>query len=145
MSEEKREQIALPNKNEFTQSDSTGVDMVKKGISGRTVKELVLPEEHEYKTPSYLIDLRKIKMIHRLALSSLRALAQDKEDSTHTVPIYLYCKDKVVMLGYGEGYTLYSTLKKIIKLQFEANVYLNEGDGFKELDERNVFGLRLDL
>lgn len=137
--------IELPNTGNITQADNSAIKMAEKGLSGEVVKEVVLPESMEYKTPSYLVDLRKLKSVHIMALKSLQSLARDKEDSTHTIPVYLATQAKVVLIGYGEPYTLYSTLKRLCKLQFGAEVYLNEGDGFHFITDDNVFGLKLDL
>jgi hypothetical protein len=135
--------IALPNTDNFTTADSSNVEMAKKGISGKVVKEVVLPSSTQYQVPSYLVDLRKVTDIHRLALNALKSLVQ--EEAEGNIPVYLYVKESVVKVGYGNPNVLYSTLKKLCKLQFNADVYLNDGDGFKELEDDNVFGLRLSV
>lgn len=137
--------VMLPNTQNVTTADNSDIKMAEKGLSGRVVKEVVLPESTVVETPSYLIDLRNVKVIHRLALQSLKSLVRGKPDDTYRVPVYLFHKTKTLLIGYGEQYTLYSTLKKMCNLQFNADVYLNQGDGFKELSDDNVFGLRLDL
>lgn len=126
------------------EADDTNKRMTEKGISGKVVKEVVLPEESSFETPCYLIEMRNIGSVKRIAINSLKHLAS-AEKGTDTIPIYLAVKEKVTKIGYGEKGEMYSLLASICRCEFDTVVYANEGDGFYEVSNDTFFGLRLDL
>ena len=118
-------------------------------ISGDTVKEVVFNETHKFETPCYLIDIRPVKELHRLALYAIKALINSKKTSKHTIPVYMAHisgnKETIIKLGYGEPYKLYSLIRQVSKFALSAKVYLDTGKGFKLLTNYEVYGLKLDL
>lgn len=137
--------VALPDTSNFTEADNTYIERTKKGISGKVVKEVVLPEESKYDTPSYLVDLRNTGIVSSIAFDSFKSLVSKKKLSSEHIAVYLYTKDKVVKIGYGDTNTLYMSLKKISMLLFKAPVYINKDGKFSLLGDNDVFGLRLNL
>lgn len=137
--------VALPNTSNAVEANYTGVEMARKGIADKTVKEVVLPEDSEVKIPSYLVDLRNVSALHRMAIDSIKSLVRNRATEVYEIPVYMYVKDKVVLIGYGKAHTLYSTLRSMCELQFNANVYLNTTGTFQTVTPETIFGLKLDL